>query len=1562
MATPVDDARSALLDARTALIDALYAYEVATDALAKALRSGDAAAEQTAFTAAEAAFQSARADEAQKVTDLQTALANWLPDGTTLANEYQKADGTSPIVLLPLRIETRFADGFLKVRLSPDEIAFNTHETALTPEEQQRAKAYYTALNETGGEAGLWRDLVARYGAPRAAYILREMLPTFGVPGGGSSSSPPSVNYCEAILPTKQKDDLTFPSDLVPSDVHLRASSWTRPGEAVMPDRFVVYVYKNGVRREPPTIGNRVLEPLAVTPDPKMHPDDPVDLNGYTIDPNLQWTLDFDTALSVGMGIQVPLVGDDATTGFSRVLVFGIKSSMDPMLTSGHLERLVDAHHYTDGVACIRQGSPTKNTENRPTDYPLKENAGERTFAIEREHPPLDRKLAHHCLQASADGYHLGVALGVPSGVFSNVERSREQEQGRAYQMNTVIWPGTLGFTLKYLLNKDLTNESYPKDTIRAAYSYFQNYVRARGIAPAFRVGTQAYGVIPIGAVASWTFKSTTGLSDDEKGKIAIEQGLKQPLLNLLEVYREAAASAPRILPGRPNPDVDAAVVLATHPSARQFRVRYGVGIPVQTLFYQLFGWDIGELVNQMDQQSQDTFSLLRVPGPNPLGRMQWSKDAQLFTGDIVASTLSEEPGTAPEFMSGVANETIHNLNLGLGNAAPPATPNLLYTVLRHTTLMAYYRIQQDNLPAATPRIPFFDIFGLVSQPTQPIFTTDFDSYDPFLSASFYKDQLNLLYLEASSAEIERLFTETLDLTSHRLDAWVTALPYRRLLELRDAQVTSRLAPVGDVLGAYGWVEDVKPATRSTETIDGVGTCEIQANSGGFVHAPSMTHAATAAVLRSGHLSVRGAPGAADAGAYAVDLSSRRVRDGRRLFEGVRAGQQVGALLGYDLERRLHELGFDQLRFKLRHAYPLVANKAGEDPGIAAESIAARNVVDGAWLLNDHLHHAVPYGTNGLPDANSAEAIALVPELDRLAEAYDAAADLLTAEGVFQLVRGNVDAAVPTIDGVAGGQQPPETFITRSARGGIGIAHKVALVFPSNAAPTLPKDPDHPEKNWPTDATPRAAGEPTLNAWLGTLIGLPGDVAATLRYLDENGATVPSLGGESTVTVTLADLAIHPLDVLALAEAIAQNGKGSVLDRRIIAAGKADATRKPSAPVASYEVTYDVAGARRFPQVIEVLNTAGAFLGASRPLALADLLPPVEVDAGTEEAEDDGAHDNAAALYTRSVGAATSLGFAVDGLVAADGHPELARAALGAAALFAPLSAFPDPTVGDDALADAVSAAHKELKGRLDAVPGVINPDDKTTAELLALATQIFKTVFGANFLAVPDVKPPRKNELGRSLAARGTLLSGSDDAAPDRYLTQIMRARDKLARFRKLGLYARTFGLPRPRVDIVQLPYVPNERWLGLPFENPDVPPDEGRSALLLLNYTSGLDADATAWNGVLIDTWTEIIPNRVEPTGIAFNYEGPRSRAPQAVLVAVPATVNATQWKFEELRDALEQTIDLTRARAVDRELLGQGQVFPAAIFAANDNKVNVISSTFGGLVAVTDSEGLT
>jgi hypothetical protein len=90
-------------------------------------------------------------------------------------------DDSLPIMLLPLRVETRFKDAELWVRVFPDEIAINTHEKLLTEREQTFGMAYWKALRAAATDdarKAAWQDLVKRFGANRAAWVALQTKPT----------------------------------------------------------------------------------------------------------------------------------------------------------------------------------------------------------------------------------------------------------------------------------------------------------------------------------------------------------------------------------------------------------------------------------------------------------------------------------------------------------------------------------------------------------------------------------------------------------------------------------------------------------------------------------------------------------------------------------------------------------------------------------------------------------------------------------------------------------------------------------------------------------------------------------------------------------------------------------------------------------------------------------------------------------------------------------------------------------------------------------------------------------------------------------------------------------------------------------------------------------------------------------------------------------------------------------------------------------------------------------------------------------------------------------------
>src|SRR6185436_5915225 len=96
--------------------------------------------------------------------------------------------------------------------------------------------------------------------------------------------------------------------------------------------------------------------------------------------------------------------------------------------------------------------------------------------------------------------------------------------------------------------------------------------------------------------------------------------------------------------------------------------------------------------------------------------------------------------------------------------------------------------------------------------------------------------------------KLSMLMRGTLDLSSHRLDAWITSFATKRLRTMRQKN------PTGVYLGGYGWVEDNRPAPARTVVNPPAGesgSLTAAPNDPGYVQAPSLDHATTVAVLRS---------------------------------------------------------------------------------------------------------------------------------------------------------------------------------------------------------------------------------------------------------------------------------------------------------------------------------------------------------------------------------------------------------------------------------------------------------------------------------------------------------------------------------------------------------------------------------------------------------------------------------------------------------------------------------------------------------------------------------------
>ncbi|MEO7589165.1 MAG: hypothetical protein ABIS84_14200 [Arachnia sp.] len=99
-----------------------------------------------------------------------------------------------------------------------------------------------------------------------------------------------------------------------------------------------------------------------------------------------------------------------------------------------------------------------------------------------------------------------------------------------------------------------------------------------------------------------------------------------------------------------------------------------------------------------------------------------------------------------------------------------------------------------------------------------------------------------------------------------------------------------------------------------------------------------------------------------------------------------------------------------------------------------------------------------------------------------------------------------------------------------------------------------------------------------------------------------------------------------------------------------------------------------------------------------------------------------------------------------------------------------------------------------------------------------------------------------------------------------------------------------------------------------------------------LTLTFSTGAVAGQAAV--VPIDTWAETVPSRQHTTWAAFGYDAPRARPPQAILLALPADVDAPDQAADILGSVL-QARRLARVRSVRAPMPPElGLMLPTAL----------------------------
>lgn len=1396
---------------------------------------------------------------------------------------------TLPVALCPVRLETRFVHGALRIRIFPDVVHVDQLEPELSAEEIALGAAYWGERWTTTGAAiaELWDRYTATGNARRVAWVVHRTTPV----------NIDSIGVGSPTLPT-----------LTPRTGPTRAAVAT-----LLPARWTAIGLREGsvaFRKSSAAVGDS----LALTPrpigasDPITTVDDAVQTE-LPVDDAIRWLSDYDRALAAGMAITVTAAdvqGGDVMAGFDRIVVVGVDHRNDPAATADHFESVLLVHAVTHGVGFVAHGTSTNATSED---------------AVAPRPCATDPTVVPAAPAPSSAAARFASAMGVSSTAAARLIGGDLDHDPIAEPMHTALWEPTLGYFLQQMMSP-LLDEAQ----IAAFRTHFRRYVRGRGPLPLLRVGDQPLGILPVTAVAHFQAAGPESLIVDAV------RGVKQLWESSLDKATQLGSSG--------DPAADLVELLQRTERSALFRLRDAIG---PTMLANTEG---ARAVAEFQQAlGQLLLAALGVTGRPRIVDVVIREDQVLaFAPLISAELLSETAPLTPDYIATIgarlvarfgylqlredsssASALLHALlifasEVELARASFGLIIEHLHPSMSIINAMSDPEFMPGSFTSSPDREPVaFDVIGdgtpmarfSITAAQAPDQVIDEIGGSLPLGAYLAEQQPGSLMRKAQTrqygefrsaldalvgqptAELDRAAADVLDVVSHRFDAWATSLATRRLAEQR------AITPTGLQIGAYGWVDDLRPRQELV--------------SSGYIHAPSIVQATTAAILRSGHLARTDAA----AEPLAIDLRSRRVREATKLLEGMRSGQSLAALLGYRFERALRDRGVTFAKYILptRLQYPLAgsgdADAGGRKP---TEAIAARNVVDGVALAELDAD-----GRQQLLTAIAASAVhrgAITAELDSLADHLDAVADLLMSEGVFQAVAGNVDRAAAALDAVDRQGPLPETGVTRTPRSGTGISHRLLVVLDAKLPLT-----------WGRAGDVRAKAEPRVNAWVGAVLGNPAQFQFAADVIAADGTIA------TTVAVGLDELNLSPLSAVLAAT---QGGEQrSELEQRIVLAlaPKVPDPRMPmrlraGPPPGAKSIAVGLA------DFVAIARAIVDLLGAARAANINDLIHPNDRTDQTPDAAEIAARADAAAAELRAVAA-------LGDRRRVSSVPWL-TASLERGAALGIRGAVPQrgADIGAlDAQLTAVIDAAKLIAAELGALEGRFDPVSSPHAAAEHHAARL-RAVLGERLPVVPLTKVSNQVAAALDRSLSDPALAASRPAAVVEWVLQHTRVRAPVERLWRVlaTAEARATDVDATQFTAAQLPAVLGDVWVGMPEAFADGPPSVDTSFVIHRSAARGAPLGSSV-AALVIDQWFEHVPSADESTGVAFQFDAPGARAPQSILLAVHPDPSLANWTTDLLLDTVCETADLARLRTIDLDDVdAAGRFLPATYLPFN------------------------
>ena len=859
----------------------------------------------------------------------------------------------------------------------------------------------------------------------------------------------------------------------------------------------------------------------------------------------------------------------------------------------------------------------------------------------------------------------------------------------------------------------------------------------------------------------------------------------------------------------------------------------------------------------------------------------------------------------------------------------------------------------------------------------------DFPDHAPFLSEiEAFRTDLERLGA-FSTRQLNQLLNEHLDLCHYRLDAWMLGYAHQRLLEQRQAN------PEGIHLGAFAWVEELRPGGERTLSdkvpkdlkTDGIPIYADEDNQG-YIHAPSINQAITAAVLRGGFESNKNEEDISNQ--FAINLSSHRVRKALHIIEGISNGLELGAVLGYQFEKGLHErytdVELDKFIQPFRKAFPLTVPIADDVNNEDIESSIQSNVTHGLDLIDkiyetiddleftsnwsvyeilsqNNFEHCPNWLSNLVMNngGNNTALNAILKEVDQIADAFDALGDLTVSESVYQIVQGNHVRASAIIEAMAEGKVMPEPLVAHTPRTGIVVNHRVILPLQ-----TIPGDDLTKPTGWNSTFSLRAKTEASLNNWLGVLLGAAANIKFIVKVDDVSSSYALS---------DLDEFDLHPIDllyVISTDSATIQTELDHLISYHLRKKDDLADASSIKTDFSSREASWGEE-VKTIYELVPLLEPIKEMIMDVLPVCASDLMVQ-----NTEDTElDNPGQQDFDELNARMEEAKDSFlqlladisDFISDHLETELPFPstdfDTALAHLKAAFYFGIPDALSNILMDETAenaatLLNKLKAVHKTMAKKekeINSILANISIEGKTINKVSSLR-ELAQVLFGRTFVVFPHftwTNTAAFTEQLDSNHANALQFGSADPFVMDSWLQGISKVRKKAAALNTVRTFREVYDQQSWPLAPVQFPHEAGDYWLGISYPE-DYKPEEDKLSLIVVEPDL-LTNTANKKVGIILDEWTEIIPLREETTGITFNYDQPDSAPPQSLLLAVTPE-RTGNWNWDDLVYTLIDTLELAKNRAVDPDHIEEsvfGQVLPAVVSEVVPPQLRQHSDTF-------------